>query len=101
MFGKTQMYIKPIKALGQNFLKSEAIARAEAAHAYGKNVLELGAGYGILTKELIKHANRVVSVEKDINLCRILSTEIKSKKFKLVKKDFFKASKEDLEADKI
>lgn len=97
MLGKEQMYIKPRRSLGQNFLINERVARAEAAHAYDKNVLELGAGYGMLTKELCKNAKKVVAVERDSNLCLLLKSELHSKKLKLLNSDFFSASEEELE----
>lgn len=90
------MYIRPKKSLGQNFLVSESIARAEAAHAESMNVLEVGPGYGILTKELLKRARMVVAVEKDADLCAILSSEISSRKLRLINKDFLDASPEEL-----
>ncbi|HVA82670.1 MAG TPA: 16S rRNA (adenine(1518)-N(6)/adenine(1519)-N(6))-dimethyltransferase RsmA [Candidatus Aquilonibacter sp.] len=96
-----EIYGRPIKSLGQNFLKNQDIAIAEAAHSYDKVVLEIGPGYGILTKELCKHAKRVIAVEKDANLYRFLKNEIKSKKLNLIHKDFFKASDEELDTDKI
>lgn len=96
LFGSNQMYLRPKKRLGQNFLISERIARAEAAHADGRNVIELGAGYGILTKELCKHASLVVSFETDKNLFTLLKTEIRSKKLVLINKDFFEATPKEL-----
>ncbi len=95
------MYTRPIKSLGQNFLKNEDIARAEAVHAHGKKVLELGPGYGILTRELCREAKKVIAVEKDANLYRMLKGEIKSKKLKLINKDFFKVDDDELETDTI
>ncbi|MDE1824777.1 MAG: ribosomal RNA small subunit methyltransferase A [Candidatus Micrarchaeota archaeon] len=96
MLAKTYLYSKPIKALGQNFLNNQFIAKAEAVHAYGKNVIEIGPGYGMLTRELCKHASRVVAIEKDQNLYRLLKVELKSRKLLLLNKDFFKASDEEL-----
>src|SRR5690349_21760406 len=101
MAAVSEIYGRPIKSLGQNFLKNRDVAIAEAAHSYEKVVLEIGPGYGILTKELCKHAKRVIAVEKDANLYRFLTNEIKSKKLKLINKDFFKASDEELETEKI
>lgn len=101
MLGNVQMYTKPIKSLGQNFLKSEGIAEAEAVHAQGKVVVELGPGYGVLTKRLCKHAKGVVAVEKDANLYRLLKAEINSKKLRLIHADFFKLSDSEMGADKI
>ena len=101
MLDNKQMYGRPIKSLGQNFLKNESIAEAEAVHGHGKRVLELGPGYGVLTKLLCKQAKSVVAVEKDANLYRFLKSEITSKKLKLINKDFFKATDEELGADQI
>jgi len=98
MLGKTDMYAAPKKSLGQNFLKNEEIAIAEAVHGEDKNVLELGPGYGILTKQLCKRAKKVVAVEKDGNLYRLLEMEVRSKKLTLINKDFFKATDEELGA---
>ncbi len=97
MLEPTRLYLRPIKALGQNFLVNSSIAEAEAEHSAGKNVLELGSGYGILTRELCKRANRVVSVELDKNLSAIIKHELKGGNLKLVNKDFFEASEEELE----
>ena len=100
MLERTQVYLKPIKALGQNFLVNRAIAEIEAEHARGKRVLELGSGYGVLTKELCKKAKGVVSVELDKNLFTMLKHELAGKNLKLINKDFFEASNEELELDK-
>lgn len=97
----SEIYGRPIKSLGQNFLKNRDVAIAEAAHSYEKTVLEIGPGYGILTKELCKHAKKVVAVEKDANLYHFLKNEIKSKKLKLINKDFFKTSDEEIGTEDI
>lgn len=99
MLERTQIYLKPVKALGQHFLINRTIAEIEAEHARGKCVLELGPGYGVLTKELCKRAKRVVAVELDKNLFAMLKAELKEKNLKLVNKDFFEASAEELELD--
>jgi len=96
MRGRDEMYLRPLKSLGQNFLMSEEIAKAEAAHSLGKRVLELGPGYGTLTKELCKHAKSVVAIEKDHNLWLLLKGEIHSRKLKLINKDFFDTSEEEM-----
>jgi 16S rRNA (adenine1518-N6/adenine1519-N6)-dimethyltransferase len=101
IFGESDMYVRPLKKLGQNFLINKSVAEAEAVHSDSKNILELGPGYGILTKELLKHAKSVVAVEKDNNLFNFLKTEIKSKKLHLLNMDFFNATPEQLMLDKI
>lgn len=65
------MDIIPRKSLGQNFLRSQAVARAiaEAACPQGnETVFEIGPGEGALTDELLKRAKKVVAIEKDTRL---------------------------------
>ena len=67
--------IYPSKRLGQNFLVDEGILKkiVEAAEL-SKNdiVLEVGPGIGNLTVELAKRVKKVIAVEKDQDLVRIL-----------------------------
>lgn len=62
------------KGLGQNFLTSQSVLEdiADAAGIDG-GVLEIGPGFGVLTKELSKHAEKVVSIEIDERLNEVLS----------------------------
>lgn len=56
------------RAYGQNFLASRALAAQlirDAKVEPGELVVELGAGTGILTRELARHAERVRAVELD------------------------------------
>ena len=85
------------RALGQNFLVNEDVAKAEAVHAEGKNVIEIGPGYGILTKELCRHARHVVAVEKDKLLYSMLKREMRQKNLTLINDDFFDATDEELD----
>ncbi len=58
--------VRPNKSFGQNFLIDRAVLQriVEAAEIEpGDQVLELGAGTGVLTRELARHARRVVAVE--------------------------------------
>ncbi|HEX9609126.1 MAG TPA: 16S rRNA (adenine(1518)-N(6)/adenine(1519)-N(6))-dimethyltransferase RsmA [Candidatus Paceibacterota bacterium] len=62
------------KSLGQHFLTSKKIAAAiaETANlAKDDTVLEIGPGGGVLTRELVAHANHVIAIEKD---SRLIST---------------------------
>lgn len=77
------------KRLGQNFLISEAVARAEAVHASGKAVLEIGPGKGMLTKELCRYAKKVIAVEKDQRLYAFLRSTLQMKNLELINADFF------------
>ncbi len=90
-------YVNAKKSLGQNFMISDKVLSAEAAHATGKNVLEIGAGYGALTEKLCKEAKKVIAVEIDKDLCTMLKSNVTSKKLKILNKDFFKATDSELE----
>ncbi len=72
--------IKPSKRLGQNFLiDKEALKKIIKAADLksGDIVLEIGPGLGTLTTELAKRANKVIAIEKDPNLTRILNNELR------------------------
>ncbi|MBI5787058.1 MAG: ribosomal RNA small subunit methyltransferase A, partial [Candidatus Niyogibacteria bacterium] len=80
--------------LGQNFLKSKAIAKRmadEAGIKKGDAVLEIGPGRGILTEELLKKSGKVIAVEKDPELFNFLNqkfaAEEKSGKLVLIRAD--------------
>lgn len=62
------------KGLGQNFLSSQEVLEeiAEAAEIEGGGVIEIGPGFGVLTNELAKRAEKVVALEIDGNLIPIL-----------------------------
>jgi 16S rRNA (adenine1518-N6/adenine1519-N6)-dimethyltransferase len=66
--------VRPRKALGQHFLIDEFVL-ADIARActpeHGEAVLEIGAGPGGLTEELIGRADRVVAVELDEELAEL------------------------------
>jgi 16S rRNA (adenine1518-N6/adenine1519-N6)-dimethyltransferase len=67
--------LRPNKSFGQHFLISRHALEAviEAARlAPGDNVLEVGAGTGVLTVELAPRAKRVVAVELDRNILPVL-----------------------------
>lgn len=64
------------KSLGQNFLMHAQTAERivqSAALPEGAIVLEIGPGTGMLTKELLKVAGRVVAVEADDSLIPVLT----------------------------
>jgi 16S rRNA (adenine1518-N6/adenine1519-N6)-dimethyltransferase len=79
------------KSLGQNFLKSEEIADkiVEAADLTNDDiVLEIGPGTGILTKRLVKSAEKVWAIEKDFDLVEKLRKRIGgAKNLKLIHQD--------------
>lgn len=68
-------HIRPNKAFGQNFIVDHSILLriVEAAEIHvDDQVLELGAGTGVLTRELAKHARRVVAVELEREMLALL-----------------------------
>ncbi|MGC8669567.1 MAG: 16S rRNA (adenine(1518)-N(6)/adenine(1519)-N(6))-dimethyltransferase RsmA [Candidatus Micrarchaeia archaeon] len=86
--------IKPKRSLGQNFLINPEYAKMEARYGAGKRVLELGPGFGILTREICKVAERVVSVEKDPILYSLLSNSVDCHNLTIINKDFFELDDE-------
>lgn len=67
--------IRPLKRLGQNFLIDKNIKDKIIKIASIKSddvVLEIGPGLGALTEDLAKKAARVLAIEKDRSLYRIL-----------------------------
>ena len=66
------------KSWGQNFLGDEGILDSIAALAVrqpGETVIELGAGLGHLTARLLARGARVVGVERDRDMARVLRGE--------------------------
>lgn len=84
------------RSLGQNFLVNEEIAKLEAQYATERNVVELGPGLGILTKELCSVASRVVAVEYDSSMYNFLKSTMKHRNLDLINMDFFKLKREKL-----
>ena len=74
----------PLKSLGQNFLIKESILRKISSFAEIKEddfILEIGAGFGNLTKELAKKAKKVLAIEKDkrmVNLAKEFLKDFKN-----------------------
>jgi len=79
---------RPSKGLGQNFLVSKEILKKIIKAAELKSsdiVLEIGPGIGTLTYELAKRVKKVIAIEKDPNLVRILNNELRIMEIKNVK----------------
>jgi len=73
--------IRPQKSLGQNFLIDAnilGIMLATAGITAGDEVLEIGAGLGVLTEPLARAARRVVTVEKDPRLWPLLKERLQA-----------------------
>lgn len=68
--------MRPNKSFGQNFLVDRSVLNeiVEAAEITPSDeVLEVGAGTGVLTRELAKHARRVVAVELERDMLAFLA----------------------------
>ena len=67
--------------LGQNFLLEKRVAAKmlrAAELSFKDTILEIGPGIGTLTKELAKNAGRIIAVEKDPAMIKILKETIKA-----------------------
>jgi len=88
------MYVKPKKSLGQNFLVDKNIQRKLIAAYELKEsdwVLEIGAGYGELTKLIADRVAFLYAIEIDPYLCNILKGSLKRyKNVRIVHKDILK-----------
>ncbi|HEY5562186.1 MAG TPA: 16S rRNA (adenine(1518)-N(6)/adenine(1519)-N(6))-dimethyltransferase RsmA [Clostridiaceae bacterium] len=82
------------KSLGQNFLRDDTVLDSilEGANISPEdNVLEIGPGFGTLTKELLKISKKVMAVEIDKKLIPILKDELKEfENFYLFNEDILK-----------
>ncbi len=68
------------KALGQNFLINPEICpkmAAECGADQTKGVIEVGPGFGVLTRELAARANKVVAIELDKRLPAVLAETLR------------------------
>jgi 16S rRNA (adenine1518-N6/adenine1519-N6)-dimethyltransferase len=73
--------IKPNKKLGQNFLINDVFVQKIISYVKeNKNIVEIGPGTGILTKELCKISPKIIAIEKDYNLINILKKTFKNDK---------------------
>jgi 16S rRNA (adenine1518-N6/adenine1519-N6)-dimethyltransferase len=89
--------LRPKKSWGQNFLADDAVQAAIARIAVeqpGERVVELGAGMGHLTAHLLALGARVVAVERDRDMARVLRGEF-GDRIRLVEAD---AARVDLAA---
>lgn len=84
----------PLRRLGQNFLVDEAardLIVQSADLSRSDIVLEVGPGTGFLTEILIARAGKVIAVEKDPRLVRLLRRKhAKSRKLRIIEGDVLK-----------
>jgi len=92
--------MKPKKSLGQNFLKDTTVLEKiiKAADLKADDfVIEVGPGQGTLTKELIKHAGKIVAIEIDKSLAEQLKIKYKTnKKIEILYGDILKINLPEL-----
>lgn len=92
----------PNKSLGQHWLKDadtlEAICEAANLGA-GDTVLEVGPGLGDLTRQLLKRAGKVISVEVDKELAVSLRQEIRDPQLEIIIADILKFDLSDMPVD--
>lgn len=88
------------KGLGQNFLIDNSVLEdiVDGAEITKDDyVIEIGPGVGTLTKELLKRAGRVTSIELDSKLIPILEKELANyENFDLIHKDALKVDFKEL-----
>lgn len=86
--------LHPSRLSGQNFLVDSAVARASVRAAQlesGETVLEVGAGFGSLTEELLANEGQVIAVERDPRLARYLRTRFAGlSRLRVVEQDIFR-----------
>ncbi|OGZ22888.1 MAG: ribosomal RNA small subunit methyltransferase A [Candidatus Nealsonbacteria bacterium RIFCSPLOWO2_01_FULL_38_120] len=85
---------KPSKRFGQNFLTSEKKIKeiVEAANIKPDDiVIEIGPGVGNLTQELAKKAKKIIAIEKDGNMVKIIKETLKDyKNTEIIQADILK-----------
>lgn len=91
------------KGLGQNFLIDGNVVRSirESANITKDDyVLEIGPGFGTLTEELLIHAKKVVAVEIDKRLVKVLDYTLSNfDNFELINEDILKVDFDKLIKD--
>jgi 16S rRNA (adenine1518-N6/adenine1519-N6)-dimethyltransferase len=97
------MKIQPKKSLGQNFLKDKTVADKiirSVNLSPADVVIEIGPGEGVLTEELAKRAGKVIAIEIDNNLVRLLRNKLSNKKnVEIITDDILKINLEKLITD--
>jgi len=92
--------MKPIKSLGQNFLRDNEVLEKIIASANLKSddfVIEVGPGKGVLTEKLFRNAGKVLAIEIDRTLANKLNNRYKdSKKIEIINADILKINLPEL-----
>ena len=87
---QTLKNLPALKKFGQNFLIDKNILKkiAEAAKLTKDDiVLEIGPGLGSLTQELVKKSKKVIAIEKDKRMVKLLKNNLKAANLRIVEAD--------------
>jgi 16S rRNA (adenine1518-N6/adenine1519-N6)-dimethyltransferase len=85
--------VSPAKALGQNFLHDQNLARwmVNQADITAENyVVEIGPGLGALTRFILEKGAHVLAIEKDARLANFLSEHFRGERFEILNIDALK-----------
>jgi 16S rRNA (adenine1518-N6/adenine1519-N6)-dimethyltransferase len=97
-------HLKPNKYLGQNFLISQNTLNKiiKAAHLSPQDtVLEVGPGLGVLTESISLKAKKIISIEKDKNMVKMLQEILKNQQnVKIIQEDILKTEIKKLKIKK-
>lgn len=91
------------KRLGQNFLTDEKAIQAILDNANitsEDTVIEIGAGIGFVTEQLVKHAKKVIAIELDEDAIRELK-KIPTDNLEILHQDILKTDLSDLTQEKV
>ena len=85
--------VSPAKALGQNFLHDQNLARwivDQAQISSEDYVVEIGPGLGALTRVLLEKDAHVLAIEKDARLAKFLRSRFKNERLEILNIDALK-----------
>src|SRR5436305_1985002 len=85
--------VSPTKALGQNFLHDQNLARwiiNQAQITAQDYVVEIGPGLGALTRFLLEKGAHVLAIEKDARLAKFLRSRLDDRRLEIVNADALK-----------
>ncbi len=92
------------KKLGQNFLINENVIKQIVSNSEVNDndlIIEIGPGIGSLTEELLKKAGRVVCIELDQNMVKILTERFSEyTNFEIIHNDILKTDLKKIIADR-
>jgi 16S rRNA (adenine1518-N6/adenine1519-N6)-dimethyltransferase len=82
--------VSPSKALGQNFLHDQNLARwmvDQADIIPGNYVVEIGPGLGALTRFILEKGAHVLAIEKDARLANFLRERFRGERVEILNID--------------